>query len=87
MPRRMTAAQIHEESHPKYGRILFWIDETMSSREAKRNDWPGKPINQVPLACKSELDAAIRDGLVEIVERPRVTDPTRKATFIRRVGA
>lgn len=85
--RKLTVAQIREAAHPKYGLILFWIDETMSGREAKRNDWPGKPINQIPLACKPELDAAIRDGLVELVDRPRITDPNRKATFIRRVGA
>lgn len=67
-------------------RILKQLDTTMSSSVAKAQEWPGLPVGHVDLIYRDELNAAVRAGLMEIVERPSRVNPARMTKFIRRTA-
>jgi len=50
-----------------------------------KTTWPGMPISDLPLVCRDQRHAAIRDGMVEIVGRPATVqnpDGTRTVSYI-----
>lgn len=70
---------------PETALILSEIDKATGRKVAGTDPWPGLPVTQVPVFVAPVVANLIKCGLIEEVSRPSATDPTRVATFYRRV--
>lgn len=71
-----------EAEASKYGLIVVWANEYADD---PKQDWPGMPLSTMPHMARGELQAAIRDGKVRIVERPaRIMASGAKPTGTRK---
>jgi hypothetical protein len=63
--------------------VLDHIRKTSRSAEAERYGWLGCPVSHFGTYEGPALRSLIADGVVEIVERPKLTNPAVMARFVR----
>lgn len=63
----------------------YLLDWAGKEAKSKKNDWPGFPLTQIPLAGSRDMRELIDEGLLKIVERPSKTRPGATATYVVRV--
>ena len=63
-----------------YTRLIQRCREAAASQ---RNDWPGLPISHLIVGTDEErLAAALRDGAIALVERPKKVNPQATTTYL-----
>jgi hypothetical protein len=78
-------SQLHPADFETYqDYLLAWARHNARSNT---QDWPGTPINHIPLSKKNDLHALVAAGRATIVTRPSKRNPERTVSYLVVKGA